>query len=105
MSKMMWWVLLLNVAEVKKKRGEREIIGFRRRLMIPKSEISECPEHEDKSKIGIIFVNQKILKEYSVKIYEINPYFYEHYKKNYKSMKMGANTYYLELMFILLNIF
>ena len=50
--------------------------------MIPKSEISEFPEYEVKSKIGNIFVNEEILKEYSVKIYEIDPYFYEHYKKN-----------------------
>ena len=50
--------------------------------MIPGSEISECPEYEDKSKTGSIFVNEKILEEYSVKIYEIDPYFYEHYKKN-----------------------
>ena len=53
-----------------------------------------------------MFVNEKILKEYSVKIYEINPYFYKHYrkKKKFKLMKMGVNIYYLELMFILLNI-
>ena len=53
-----------------------------------------------------MFVNEKILEEYSVKIYEIDPYFYEHYKKKkYKLMKMEVNTYYLELIFILLNIF
>ena len=49
--------------------------------MIPESEISERPEYEVKSKIGNIFVNENILEEYSVKIYEIDPYFYEHYKK------------------------
>ena len=49
--------------------------------MIPESEISECPEHEPKSKIGNIFVNEKTLEEYSVKIYEIDPYFYEHQRK------------------------
>ena len=49
--------------------------------MIPKFEIPECPEHEGKSKIGIIFVNEKILEEYSLKIYKIDPYFYEHYKE------------------------
>ena len=38
-------------------------------------------EHKVKSKIETIFVNEKILEEYSVKIYEIDPYFYEHYKK------------------------
>ena len=87
-----------------KKRGERKIDAFRRKLMIPDSEITECPEYEVKSKIGNIFVNEKILEEYSVKIYEIDPYFYEHYRKKNKLMKMGVNIYYLELTFILLNI-
>ena len=49
--------------------------------MIPESEISECPEFEVKSNIGNIFVNEKIREEYSVKIYKIDPYFYEHYEK------------------------
>ena len=80
MSKMMSRVLLLNVAEVKK-RGERKIDGFRKKLMIPEFEIPECPKHKVKSKIGNIFVNEKILEEYSVKIYEIHLYFYEHYRK------------------------
>ena len=66
-----------------KERGKkRKTDEFRKKLMIPKSEISEFPEYEVKSKIGNIFVNEEILKEYSVKIYEIDPYFYEHYKKN-----------------------
>ena len=50
-------------------------------MMIAESEVWECPEYEVKSKIGNIFVNEKVLEEYSVKIYEIDPYFYEHYKK------------------------
>ena len=49
--------------------------------MIPDSEISKCPEHEVKSKIGTIFVNEKILEEKYVKIYEIDSYFYEYYRK------------------------
>ena len=49
--------------------------------MIPYFEISKCPEHEVKSKIGSIFVNEKLFEERSVKIYKINPYFYEHYKE------------------------
>ena len=66
----------------------------------------ECPEHEVKSKIGNIFVNGKILEEYAVKLYEIVSYYYEHFyiTKKYKLMKMCVNIYYLELMFILLNI-
>ena len=55
--------------------------------MIPDFEISKCPEHEVKSKIGTIFVNEKILEEYSVKIYEIDSYFYEHYKEKIQTDK------------------
>ena len=44
-------------------RGEKKkkikIDGFRKKLMIPESEISECPEYEVRSKIGRIFVNIK----------------------------------------------
>ena len=54
--------------------------------------------------IGNIFVNGKILKKYSVQIHKIDPYFYEHYGKKYKLMKMDVNIYYLEFIFILLNI-
>ena len=55
--------------------------------MIPDFEISKCPEHEVKSKIGTIFVNEKIPEEYSVKIYEIDSYFYEHYKEKIQTDK------------------
>ena len=83
---------------------KKKIDGFRKKLMIRDSEISECREHEVKSKIGNIFVNEKILKEYFVKIYEIDLYSYEHYGKKSKSMKMCINIYYSELMLTLLNI-
>ena len=49
--------------------------------MIPDSEIPKCPEFEVKSKIRKILKNHKLLEEYSVRIYKIDPYFYEHYKK------------------------
>ena len=49
--------------------------------MIPDSEIPVCPEFQVKSKTRNIFVNEKILEEYSVKIYEIDPYFYDNYEK------------------------
>ena len=49
--------------------------------MIPDHEIYESVEHKVKSKIGTIFANEDILEEYSVKIYEIDLYFSEHYKK------------------------
>ena len=57
--------------------------------MIPDSEITEFPDHKAKLKIGNIFVNQKILGEYSVKIYKIDPYFYEHYKEKIQVDKSG----------------
>ena len=52
--------------------------------MISDSEIPKCPEFEVKSKIGKLFMNEKILEEYSVKVYEIDPYFYEHHKEKIK---------------------
>ena len=88
-----------------KTRGIRAIDGFRNELMIPDSEIPKCSEFEVKSKIGKIFKKHNPLEEYSVKIYEIDPYFYEHYEKKYKLIKMGVNIYYLELMFISINFY
>ena len=58
--------------------------------MVPDYGISVCPEHEVKSKIGTISVNEVFM---SIVI------------KKYKLMRMDVNTYYLELIFILLNIF
>ena len=52
-----------------KKRGMQAIDGFRNKIIIPDSDISACPEFEVKSKIGKLFMNEKILEEYSVKIY------------------------------------
>ena len=102
MLKITWWQILLNAVEAKKKRGIRAIDGFRKKFMTPDNEISVCPEHEVKSIIGTIFVNVDILEGYSVKIYEIDPYFCEHYNKKIQSdkvIKMDVHTYYLELMF------
>ena len=80
MSKMISLVLLLNVAEVEKKEvKEKQKMDLEKKMMILKLEIPQCPEHKVKSKI--IFVNEKILEEYSLKIYKIDPYFYEHYKE------------------------
>ena len=64
-----------------KKRGIRAIDGFRKKLFIPNYEISLAKEHVVKSKIGIIFLNEDVLEEKSVRIYEIDPYFSEHYKQ------------------------
>ena len=59
-------------------------------MVIPEFEISECSEFEVKSKTGNIFVNDEILKEYSVKIYKIDPYFYEHYGKKIQVDENGC---------------
>ena len=72
---MMSWLLSLNIAEVNKKTWKK-IDEFWKKLMISESEISEFPEHEVKSKTWNIFVNEKIIEEYSAKIYKIDPYFY-----------------------------
>ena len=63
------------------KKSERKIDGFRKRLMTADTKISEYSEHEVKPKIENIFIMEKILEEYSVKIYEIDPYFYDYYRK------------------------
>ena len=65
-----------------KTRGITGLHGFRKNSMIPDSQIPKCSEFEVKSKLGKIFKKHNPLEEYSVKIYEIDPYFYEHYKKN-----------------------
>ena len=89
-----------------KTRGIRALDGFRTKLMIPDSEIPKCPEFQVKSKIGKIFKEHNPLEEYSVGIYEIDPYFYEYYEeKKYNLIKMGVNIYYLELIFILISVF
>ena len=64
-----------------KARAVKAIDRFRKKLMIPDSEIPNCPEFEVKSKAGKIFKKHNPLEEYSVKTYEIDPYFYEHYEK------------------------
>ena len=87
-SKIISWLLLLNVAEVKK-RTKRKIDGFTKKMMIAESEITDCLEPEVKSKIGNIFVNKKVLEEYSVKINNIHPYFCEHYKEKVQVDRNG----------------
>ena len=44
-----------------------------------------------KSKIGNIFVSDKILEEYCVQTYKIDPYFYDHRKELIKGDKNGRN--------------
>ena len=71
------------------KRGIRPADGFRKKLMIPDYNISMSIKHKVKSKIGAIFVNKNIIEEYSVRIYEIDLYFSENYKKNIQVDKNG----------------
>ena len=63
------------------KRSQRKIDEFRKKKMIPEPENPHCEKHIVKSKTGKIFANEKILEKYCVKIYEIDPYFYEKYKQ------------------------
>ena len=77
-------------------------MDLEKKLMNPAFEIPKYPEFEVKSKIQ---KKRNPLEQYSVKIYEIDPYFYEHYEKKYKLIKMGVNIFYLELMFILINFY
>ena len=72
-----------------KKRGIKSADEFRKKLMIPDYKISVSIEHKVKSKIGTIFVNEDILEEYSVKIYEIDLYFSENYEKRIQVDKNG----------------
>ena len=58
--------------------------------MSPDSEIPECPEFEVKSKIGKLFMYEKILEEYSFRVYKIDPFFCEHYKEKINVDKNGC---------------
>ena len=41
-------------------------------MIIPNSEISECPEFEVKSKMEKWFINEKIIEEDSIRVYKID---------------------------------
>ena len=79
---------------IKRCRGEKKGVkatdGFRKKLMIPDSEISVCPKFEVKSKIGKFFKKHNPIEEYSVRIYETDPYFHEHYEKKIQVDKNGC---------------
>ena len=87
-----------------KKRGERKIDEFRKISVIPESEISECPEHKVKPKRGKVFVNEKIMEEYCVKIYEIDPHFYEHYEKKVDENERDYILFRIDVYFIEYNL-
>ena len=71
--------MLLYVAEVEKK--GKKIDGFRIKLEVTEFDILSLSEYSIRSKIRKIFINEKVLKEFYVKIYEIDPYFYKHNKE------------------------
>ena len=73
---------IIKCCRGEKKRGIGAIDGFRKKLMIPDSEIRACPEFEVKSKVVKLFMNEKILEEYSVKIYGIDPFLWVSQRKN-----------------------
>ena len=89
---------------IKRCRGERKIDGFRKKLMIPESEISECSKYDVKSKKGKHYLSvKKFLKKMVSKFIKLILIFISTRKK-YKLMRTDANINYLELMFIFLNI-
>ena len=81
---------VIKLCRGEKKEAKEKQMDLEKKLMIPESEIRECPEHEIKSKIRNILVNEKIYKEYSVKIYKSDPYFCEHCKEKTQVDKNGC---------------
>ena len=70
--------------------------------MIPDSEITSCPEHEVESDKGTIFKNEKNLQENLSRFMKLILIIMSIIKKKYKPITVS--TYYLELIFILLNV-
>ena len=89
-KKSMSEMTLLCIAKAKK-REEKRIVEFRKKLKIPEYEISQYAEYKMKSKIGKIFVDEKILEEYCVKSYEIDFYFMSIMKKKIRVDKKQRN--------------
>ena len=79
---------IIKRCRCEKTRGIRTIDVFKNKLIIIDSETPKCPEFEVKLKIGKIFKDQDPLEKYSVKIYEIDTHFYEHYEKKCKLIKI-----------------
>ena len=74
--------------------------------MIADHEISKCPELEVKSKIATIFVKKKQLKNILLRFIKLILTFLSLIEKKKKTDEVNeVNTYYLELIFVLLNIF
>ena len=88
----------INHCRGEKKRGIRELDRFRKKLM-PDHQILKSIEHKVKSKIGKIFVNEDTLEERSVKIYKIDLYFSENYKKRIQVDENGQQVILIETLF------
>ena len=75
---------------------------FLKKIVIPDLEISECTEHEVKSKIENICQWKKYSNNIWFQFMKLILIFMSiTEKKKYELMKMGGNIYYLELMFVL----
>ena len=96
---------IIKCCRGEKTRGIKAIDGFRKKLMIPDSEIPKCPEFEVKSNIGKIFkkynpmgrISKNILLRF-IKLILI----FINIRKKIQVKKMGVNVFYLELMFNLI---
>ena len=73
--------------------GKRKIDAFRGKLMIPDSEITECPEYEVKSKIKNIFVNKKHSKNILLTFMKLILIFMSITEKKHKLMRIGVYIY------------
>ena len=97
--------MLLYIAEVEKKR--EKIDEFRRKLGFIEFDIMVLSEYSIKSKIGKMIANEKVLEEFYVRIYEIDPYFHKNYKEKiikfvkngHEYMPFRINVYFSEYDF------
>ena len=91
-----------------KKKGRKKNRWLQKKVDDSRITNFRMPRFEVKSKIGNIFVNEKVLEEYSVKIYKIDPYFYEHYgnkmqvnENGLKYILFRSDVYFIEyLLFV-----
>ena len=83
--------MLLYIAEVEKKR--EKIDEFRRKLGFIEFDIMVLSEYSIKSKIGKMIVNEKVLEEFYVRIYEIDPYFHKNYKEKIIKVVKNGHEY------------
>ena len=84
-------------------KGEKKRQKNNRRIQ--KKVDDDCPEHEVKSKIESIYVNEKYSKIILLRFIKLILTLVSITRKKCKLIKMNASIYYLELMFSLLNFF